>query len=289
MILTVMAVTHGARAFDADRAFFYLQAQVAFGPRVAGSPAHQQCLDYLQRELSYFADSVWTQPFTYHSVDRNETLSLTNIVGRFAPQKRDRVLLCAHWDSRPFADQDRDPMNHGIPIPGANDGASGVAILLELARQLASSPVTPGVDIVFFDGEDYGREGNLDDYLLGAKNYAKNLPEPAPRFVVLLDMVGDKDLHIPQEVYSKRSAAPILDKIYDAAKRVKASAFERRDGIPVVDDHIPFLQAGIPAVDLIDFDYPYWHTLEDTPEHCSAKSLDQVGRTLLDMLRHEGE
>jgi glutaminyl-peptide cyclotransferase len=287
--LTTLAVARGAQAFDGDRAFFYLEAQVAFGPRVPGSSAHQQCLEYLQRELSYFADSVWTQPFNYHSSDRNETLSLTNIVGRFAPQKRDRVLLCAHWDSRPFADQDPDPKNRSTPIPGANDGASGVAILLEAARQLAADPVKVGVDIAFFDGEDYGREGNLDDYLLGAKNYAKNLPDPLPKFVVLLDMVGDEDLHIPQEIYSMRNAPTILAKIYDAAKRVKATAFERREGIPVVDDHIPFLQAGIPAVDLIDFDYPYWHTLEDTPGHCSAKSLDQVGRTLMDMLRHEDE
>jgi glutaminyl-peptide cyclotransferase len=279
---------HAASAFDGDHAFFYLETQVAFGPRVPGSAAHRQCLEYLSKELSYWADTVWTQPFTYHSTDRNETLSLTNIIGRIAPERRDRVLLCAHWDSRPFADQDPDPANRAIPIPGANDGASGVAVLLEVARQLHSDPVKIGVDIVFFDGEDYGREGNLEDYLLGAKNYARNLPDPQPRFAVLLDMIGDRDLHIPQETYSLRNARAVMDKIYDAARRVNAKAFDRKEGIPVVDDHVPLLQAGIPAVDLIDFDYPYWHTLADTPEHCSAKSLDQVGRTLLDMLRHEG-
>lgn len=290
-LLAVLAVLSLAPAraadFDADRAFFYLEAQVAFGPRNPGSAAHDQCLGYLQRELAFFADTVVLQPFTYTSKDTKETLHLTNIIGRFAPQARDRVLLCAHWDSRPRADQDRNPANRNTPIPAANDGASGVAVLLEVARQLADRPAPVGVDLVFFDGEDYGREGNLDDYLIGSEYYAKNMLDPAPRFVVLLDMVGDRDLRIPIEGYSMRYAAPVVAKIYDAAQRVKATAFDRREGTPVIDDHLPFIKAGIPAVDLIDFEYPYWHTLDDVPANCSPRSLGQTGRTLLDMLYHE--
>jgi hypothetical protein len=286
-LLFVLAAPLRAADFDADRAFFYLEAQVAFGPRNPESVAHEQCLQYLKRELEYFADAVVLQPFTYTSKDTKETLHLTNIIGRFAPQAGNRVLLCAHWDSRPRADQDGNPANHNTPIPAANDGASGVAVLLEVARQLADKPAPVGVDIAFWDGEDYGREGNLDDYLIGSDYYSKNMLDPTPRFVVLLDMVGDKDLHLPMEGYSQRYASPIVAKVYDAAKRVNATAFERREGNPVVDDHLPFLKAGIPAIDLIDFDYPYWHTLDDVPANCSAASLGQVGRTLLDMLYHE--
>ena len=283
----VAAAAQAEAPFDADHAFYYLEAQCAMGPRNPGSSGHAQCLDFLKREISYWADTVYAQPFEYTSKDTRETLNLTNVIGQFAPKQRNRVLLCAHWDTRPFADQDRNLMNQKTPIPGADDGASGVAVLLEIARQLAMKPLNIGVDIVLFDGEDYGKEGVIDDYLLGSKHFAKNLPDPPPTFGVLLDMVGQPNLSLPKEAYSVRMANAILNKIWDAAAREKATAFVQKNGTPVIDDHLPLNNEGIPTVDLIDFDYPYWHTLDDTPAHCSASSLGQVGRTLMDMLEHE--
>jgi glutaminyl-peptide cyclotransferase len=277
-----------ARAFDEARAFLDLEVQTAFGPRNPGSPGHDQCRDYLVRELTTWADTVWTQPFSYTSRDTRATLSLTNIIARFSPTQHKRVLLCAHWDTRPFADRDSDPANRQTPILGANDGASGVAILLEVARSLYQDPVDVGVDLVLFDGEDYGREGEIADYLIGSKYFAKNMPAPLPQFAVLLDMVGDRDLHFPIEDYSQRYAHNAVEKIWKAADRQKAAAFTRAAGSAIMDDHTSLIEAGIPAVDIIDFDYPYWHTLGDVPERCSPQSLGQVGRTLLDMLQHEG-
>jgi Zn-dependent M28 family amino/carboxypeptidase len=195
-------------------------------------------------------------------------------------------MLAAHWDTRPFADQDPDPARRGTPILGANDGASGVAILLEAARQLALDPVEFGVDIVFFDGEDYGAEGVLDDYLIGSRHHARHLKTP-PRYGILLDLVGDAELRIPYEASSLNYAREVLLKIFDAAERVRATSFVREIGKPAYDDHIPFLEAGIPFVDLIDFDYKYWHTVEDVPANCSARSLGEVGRTVMEVLRSE--
>lgn len=279
--------TAPAWAFNEARAFLSLEIQTAFGPRNPGSPGHDQCRDYLVRELQTWADTVWTQPFSYTSADRRETLALTNIIARFYPAQRKRVLLCAHWDTRPFADRDPNPANRQTPILGANDGASGVAVLLEIARSLHQNPPDVGVDLVLFDGEDYGRESVIDDYLIGSKYFAKNMPAPLPQFAVLLDMVGDRDLHFPIEEYSQRYARDAVEKVWSAAERQKAAAFQRTAGAAILDDHTSLIEAGLPAVDIIDFDYPFWHTLGDVPERCSPQSLGQVGRTLLDMLQHE--
>jgi hypothetical protein len=286
VILLGLMVTSGW-AFDQDRAFSLLEAQCAFGPRNPGSAGHQQCLDFLVREMQAWADTVWTQPFSYTSNDTKETLELTNIVAQFNVHQRDRILLCAHWDTRPFADRDPTPGNRETPIPGANDAGSGTAVLLELARQLHLNPVKIGVDLVLFDGEDYGREEVLDDYLIGSKHYAKVMPDPKPRFGILLDMIGDRDLHIPFEGNSWYYSKPIIDKITAAARRQNVKTIENKPSTPVMDDHIPLLEAGVSMVDMIDMDYAYWHTIQDLPENCSPYALGDVGRTLLDLLRHE--
>ena len=275
-------------AFDQDRAFVLLEAQCAFGPRNPGSEGHRQCLDFLVRELNFWADTVWTQPFSYTSQDTKETLELTNIVAQFNVQQQDRILLCAHWDTRPFADRDPAPVNRQIPILGANDAASGVAVLLEIARQLHLNPTKIGVDLVLFDGEDYGREEVIDDYLIGSKHYAKTLGETKPRFGILLDMIGDRDLHIPFEGNSWYYSKAIVSKIVAAAKRQKVNTIENRQGPPIMDDHIPLLEAGVQMVDLIDMDYTYWHTLQDVPANCSPYALGDVGKTLMDLIRNEG-
>lgn len=287
ILLSIFAVSGIAHAFDQARAMMLLEAQVAFGPRVPNSKSAVDCRDFLQRELAFWCDTTFVQPFSYTSVDQGQTLKLFNIVGQINPHAKDRVMLCGHWDSRPFADRDPDPKNHMTPIPAANDGAGSIAILLEIARQLHLKPVKFGVDIVLFDGEDFGRESVLDDYLLGSKHFASTQPIPKPRYGILLDLISEKDLKIQYELNSYMNARSVVEKVFSAAERVKAMSFVREPGQSVMDDHIPFLEKGIPVIDLIDFDYKYWHTLEDTPDKCSPYSLGEVGRTLLEVLYTE--
>lgn len=212
-----------------------------------------------------------------------DSLRLQNVVANYFPARAVRVLLAAHYDSRPRADRDRGPARDA-PIPGANDGASGVAVLLEVGRALAAWDPGVGVDLVFLDGEDYGRESDLDHYLLGSKYFVRSMGDYRPRAVILVDMVGARGLRIPMEGNS-RAAAPALTRlVFDVAAEIGAAAFVREDGPALIDDHVPFLQAGIPAVDLIDFDYPAWHTQNDTPEQCAPESLGQVARVLLHVL-----
>jgi Zn-dependent M28 family amino/carboxypeptidase len=263
-----------------------LEAQCAFGPRNPGSDGHEACLKFLERELSFWADEVELEPFSFYSSNTNRDLNLTNIIAQFNPEQSDRVMLAAHWDTRPMADQDPDSGNHQTPIIGANDGASGVAVLLEVARQLSLNPVEYGVDIVLFDGEDYGEEGVLEEYLIGSRYHARHL-KTTPRYGILLDLVGDRDLRIPMEATSYDYAREITVKVFDAAERINATSFIRETGNPAYDDHIPFLEMQIPFIDLIDFDYEFWHTLQDTPENCSAHSLGEVGRVVMEVLRSE--
>lgn len=264
-----------------------LKAQVAFGPRVPNSPEADSCREFLVRELSFWCDTTWIQPFSYTSADQGVTLKLYNIVGQFNPKAPDRVMLCGHWDSRPFADRDPDSTKRHLGLPAANDGAGSIAILLEIARQLHLKPVSFGVDIVLFDGEDFGREGVSEDYLIGSKHFANTQPIPRPRYGVLLDLISEKDLRIPYEMHSYMYARPIVEKVWASAEKTKSMSFVREPGQAVLDDHIPFLEKGIPVIDLIDFDYKYWHTLEDTPDKCSPYSMGEVGRTVLEVLTSE--
>jgi len=262
--------------FDAKRAFRDLARQCEFGPRVPGTKPHQQCAAWLTDQLRACADSVVRQVFT---AEPGKSLRLTNIIATFNPKGRGHVLLCAHWDTRPVADRDPDPRNRGKPVPGANDGASGVAVLLEIARVLKAHPPRQRVTMVLFDGEDYGP--TMTDMLLGSRHFADHYQGPLPDWAVLLDMVGDKDLRLPVEANSARHAPQTVERLWAAAARVGANAFVRDRGPAVVDDHIPLAERGIPCIDVIDFDYPYWHTVADTPDKCSPESLGQVGSALL--------
>jgi glutaminyl-peptide cyclotransferase len=273
--------------FDEDHAFFLLEAQCAFGPRNPGSEGHRQCREFLWRELSYWTDTVFVQSFTHHSQGRRETIELTNIIGRIKSAERDRILLCAHWDTRPVADHDPTPENRNTPILGANDGASGVAVLLEIARQCALSPPNIGLDIVLFDGEDYGFDASPDEWLIGSKYFARDIPRPFPRYGILLDLIGDRDLEIPVEQASYYYAPGIVEKTWNAARDLNISTFRHEIGRSVYDDHIPLNEAGLPTIDIVDFDYTYWHTLRDTPAECSPKSLDDVGRVVLHIIYNE--
>jgi hypothetical protein len=274
----------GQTGFDAGRAFGFLEEQVALGTREPNSPGAARAVSYYQAMLKPLADEVILQRFELRDPYAPRLLKLTNVIARFQPELETRVILCAHWDTRPRADY--DPLRPDDPILGANDGASGVAVLLEFAHQLAAEPANIGIDIILFDGEDYGKEGDLQYYLLGSRHYVDNPIGPLPREVILLDMIGDAELELPIELNSWQSAAYLVDAIWTIGEELGYQQFVRRFGQAIYDDHIPFIQAGIPAIDIIDFQYPnattnYWHTHQDTPDKCSPESLDAVGNTVL--------
>jgi len=245
-----------APPFDGQAAYGELLKQCSFGPRNPGSEGHRVCGEYLAGRLRELTDEVVEQRFTHRDSASGDSFELTNYIGIVNPKQGKRVLLAAHWDTRPRADQDPDP---------------------------AKTRPAVGVDIVFFDGEDYGREGpggKLGDYFLGSQYFARHLGPYRPEYGILLDMVGDKDLSIPLEANSLRAAPLVMEKIWKAARLLNVPAFKQAQGPAVSDDHIPLLIAGIPVVDLIDFDYPRWHTLGDTPEATSPASLEAVGRVV---------
>lgn len=193
---------------------------------------------------------------------------------------------CAHWDTRPRAERDEDPKKRDLPILGANDAASGAAVLLELASLMHATPPQIGVDIVLLDGEDYGKESDHNLYLLGSRHFARTKPaDYLPRFGILLDMVGDAQLELPREMNSFRYAPDIVAMVWGTARELGITQFVDENGDEILDDHVPLNEAGIKTIDIIDFNYPdqthrYWHTHEDTPEHCSAESLGAVGTVL---------
>ncbi|HLO28737.1 MAG TPA: M28 family peptidase [Anaerolineales bacterium] len=259
--------TTGSAIFDGPRAYADVQTQVAFGSRVTGSEGNVQLQKWMQEEL---VKAGW-------QVEIQESRALghpvTNLVAKRS-NHTPQIIIGAHYDTRMYADNDADPAQHTHYVPGANDGASGVAVLLELARSLPEETVP--VWLVFFDAED---NGNIPgwDWLLGSREFVKNNPGQ-PRAAIILDMIGDSDLNIYRE---RNSNAALTDQIWNVAKGL---GYERQF-IPeykysMLDDHTPFLEAGIPAVDIIDFDYPYWHTVQDTPDKVSAESLQAVGETL---------
>ena len=265
--------------FDGSRALTFLEQQVAFGPRIPGSPGHAAQLEWMLGILEDLADTVTVDTFPHRSLAGDE-LSLFNVFARFNPDADRRLLLLAHWDTRPMSDASLDPALGSIPVPGANDGASGVAVLLELAGRLGEQPPTVGVDLLFTDGEDYGP----GEMFLGANHFSASLPDGySPEYGILLDMVGDSDPRFPVEGNSARMAPEVVQRVWGIAERMGYRRyFPLEVGLSLGDDHVPLNQAGIPTVDIIDFTYggednPYWHTPDDLPANTSARSLEIVG------------
>ena len=273
--------------FDKGNAFRYLVEQCEFGPRNPGSNGYKQCLDYLQKTLSGFADTILLQPFVLDDLVNENSYDLTNIIARFKVDDPQQLLIGAHWDTRPWADEDPDTEKRNNPIIGANDGASGVAVILELARILKASPPPIGITLVLFDGEDMGRSGTPKSYAQGSLAFAKDLPIEKPDEAIILDMIGDAELHIPIERNSYHQNRELVKKLWSMAEELSLDAFESRIVYTLYDDHVPlWVEAKIPAIDIIDFNYPnsytnYWHTTQDLPENCSAESLGQVGTLLV--------
>jgi len=291
--------TSDAPVFNADSAYAYVANQVDFGPRVPNTPAHKACGDYLIGELTRFGAKIFVQEANL--VAYNGTiLEARNIIGSYNPESKKRILLFAHWDSRPYADRDPDPANHNTPIDGADDGASGVGVLLEIARQLGQKSPETGIDIIFFDAEDYGepafaRTQKEDTWCLGSQFWAKNphIKNYRADFGILLDMVGSKDAFFPKEGYSMRYAAPIVEKIWSTARDLGYGRFfSNVAGGYITDDHIYVHKGrGIPCIDIINLDDSnshgfdsYWHTVNDTMEIIDRETLKAVGHTLLEVI-----
>ena len=266
--------------FEAQRAFEILKKQCEFGPRPPGSPAHRETQNYLFTELEKYANSVVLQPHQYTA--NGVALQLNNIIAEFGTPSGETLLLAAHWDTRPIADHDPKPENRDKPILGANDGASGVAVLLEIARVLKHKPPPRRIIIVLFDGEDYGR--SIDDMFIGSRFFAQNLGKWKPDYGILLDMIGDKDLSIPIERYSWNANPEFAKLIWNRAAALGLAPFQQRIGAAILDDHVPLIKVGIPMVNIIDFTYPYWHTLEDTVDKCSPKSLEVVATLVISII-----
>jgi len=271
-----------APGFDANRAFADLRKQVAFGPRVPGTKGHAACSDWIVSELEKSCPGTVRRQDTTVLV-RGQRIPLTNIGARINPDAPTQILLCAHWDTRPTADQEIDPAKRKRPIDGANDGASGVAVLIELARNFAEKKPDVGVQIVFFDGEDYGP--GIENMFLGAKAYAAKPLFPKPTFGILIDMIGDKNLGIYRELNSDAVAPDINTLVFKAAKDLGITAFVDEPRHEILDDHLPLIQKGWKVIDLIDFDYGPWHTLDDTVEQCAPASLKAVGDVLNKVVR----
>lgn len=267
--------------FDGAAAFELVERQVAFGPRVPGTPGHRAMAEWLQEYLSERADTLIVQRFDHVTVD-GETLSLVNYLARFRSIGSSPLLLLAHWDTRPISEQAQDESDRERPVPGANDGASGAAVLLQLADMLHREAPPRSVDILLVDGEDYGDFADGRDVFLGSRYFAENPPEEySVEYGVLLDMVGDRDLRLPVEGYSNQRAPEVVDRVWGLAQRMGfGDVFQREVGTWVNDDHIPLNDAGIPTINIIDFTYPYWHTPEDTPDKVSASSLGVVGAVM---------
>ncbi len=290
--------------FNADSAYYFVEKQVLFGPRVPNSPEHTVCGDYLVSELKRFGAEVTEQKADLKAFD-GTVLKARNIIGSFMPEKGERVLLFAHWDTRPFADQD-EPVNHHTPILGANDGASGVGVLLEIARMIQNQSPEVGVDIIFFDAEDYGEPSFLDSrsggdwWCLGSQYWSKNPHKVGytARFGILLDMVGAPDAVFSKEYFSQQHAGGIVEKIWDTARTIGyGKYFVDKNGGAITDDHVPVnVNMRIPSVDIIQLDREsstgfgwYWHTLKDDMDNISKETLKAVGQTIAEVVYIEKE
>lgn len=286
-------------AFDADSAWVFVENQVKFGPRVPNSEAHVACGNYLTSELKRFGAQVYEQEATLTAYNGTQ-LKAKNIIGSYNPENSKRVLLFAHWDSRPYADHDKDPANHKKPIDGADDGASGVGVLLEMARQFSIKSPAIGIDIIFFDAEDYGtpefvKEYKENTWCLGAQFWAKNPHVKGYKadFGILLDMVGAKNASFFKEATSMRYAPQVVEEVWSTARDLGyGKFFINAEGGAITDDHqYVILGRNIPCIDIIYTDPesdngfgPHWHTQNDTMDNIDRETLKAVGQTVLQVV-----
>ncbi|GCB37260.1 glutamine cyclotransferase [Bacteroides faecalis] len=282
--------------FDADSAYLYVKSQVDFGPRVPNSKEHVACGNYLAKQLETFGAKVTNQYADLIAYD-GTLLKARNIIGSYNPENKKRIALFAHWDTRPWADNDPDENNHHTPILGANDGASGVGALLEIARLINQQQPELGIDIIFLDAEDYGASGGKEEsWCLGAQYWARNphVEKYNARFGILLDMVGGENTMFLKESNSERYAPDINKKVWKAAKKLGyGKMFIDENGGAVTDDHLFINElARIKTIDIIASDpeggfTPTWHTINDNMDHIDKNTLKAVGQTVLEVIYNE--
>jgi Zn-dependent M28 family amino/carboxypeptidase len=289
--------------FNADSAYRFTAAQVAFGPRVPNSPAHKACGNYLSAELKRLGARVVEQEARLETYNK-QLLQAKNIIASFDPENSRRILLCAHWDSRPFADYDPNPANHRKAISGANDGAGACGVLLEIARQLGKSKPDVGVDIVLFDAEDWGTplfdqaKYGSTGWCLGSEYWAKNphVPNYKAKYGILLDMVSAAGAKFYKEYFSMQYAGKTVNKVWDTARALGyGDYFIHKPGSGITDDHLEvFKHRKIPCIDIIQYDPnsdtgfgSYWHTLNDTMDHVCRETMKAVGQTVVYIIYNE--
>jgi Zn-dependent M28 family amino/carboxypeptidase len=289
--------------FNADSAYYYTAAQVAFGPRVPNTTAHKACGTYLANELRRFGAEVIEQEAVLRTYN-NQAIQAKNIIASFQPENKNRVLLCAHWDSRPFADHDPNPEYHRTAIDGANDGAGACGALLEIARRIGMQPPTIGVDIILFDAEDGGapefdrRNYGSSGWCLGSEYWAKNphIPNYIAKYGILLDMVSAPGAQFYKERMSMQYAENIVKKVWETAQALGyGSYFINKNGEGIEDDHLSVIKyRNIPCIDIIQYDPnsqngfgDYWHTRNDNMEHVSTETLKAAGQTVLHVVYNE--
>jgi glutaminyl-peptide cyclotransferase len=285
-VVSACGDSQSVKTFDGQLALRYAKEHLSVGPRVPGTIGWQKGGDWIVAQMKKRADTVIEQRWM-HKLANGDSIPMRNILARFRPEVKDRVLYITHWDTRPRADQESDTAKQKLPIPGANDGASGVGFFIALADILKEHPPNIGVDLLFVDGEDYGSFTTDTDVLIGSRYFAKHLPSPdyRPMFGIVWDMIGGSNLQIYQEQNSVARAPEVVSRVWMVAKQL---GFEKVF-IPqakhwVTDDHIPLLDVGLRIIDVIDLDYPFHHKLSDTEDKLSAKSLGIIGevaRTLI--------
>jgi glutaminyl-peptide cyclotransferase len=281
-------------SIDGKRAFGYLEQIVAIGPRTAGSEANTRQRKLVAEHFVKAGGKVREQRFQALHPMTGEQLEMANLIASWNPERLQRVVIGAHYDTRPHPDQEFDPNRQNLPFVGANDGASGVALLMEIANHLGALDTQWGVDLALFDGEElvFGNNPRVGEYFLGSEEFARvysrqvRSRQTRMRYTagIVLDMVGGRNLRIKQEPNSVEAAPHLVRAVWAVAKSLSISSFRRETGREVMDDHLALIRAGIPTIDIIDFDYPYWHKADDLPENCSADSLAEVGRVVTSWL-----
>jgi glutaminyl-peptide cyclotransferase len=277
--------------FDAKRSMDYLKAICDIGPRISGTEGMKKQQELIEKHFKALDAKVTYQKFTARQVSRRQATEMANLIVSFHPDRERRVILCSHYDTRPIADQERDERNWAKPFVSANDGGSGVALLMELGNHMKDLETKVGVDFVFFDGEEYIRDRDNDHYFFGsdyfADEYKKGKGKTKYVAAILLDMVAGKEMNFPAEGNSLTKAGALVESVWGVAKELKVKEFDQDFGPSVEDDHLALNRAGIPAIDVIDlthnrtiFNYPHWHKLTDTPENCSGESMAKVARVL---------
>lgn len=275
--------------FDGLKAMNYLIEQVNFGPRVPGSESSANCRTYLYNHFNQLSMTIDSQKFIFFDPYSQSNIEMVNLIASYKndDNNTDKILLAAHYDSRPRAENALDYNKIDSPVDGANDGASGVALLMEIANKITKQTPPIDIDFLFVDGEDWGKVGDIENYLLGSKEFARTSIRDKYIFGIVVDMVGDSNQKIYREASSELFAKKINDMIFKTAKRLKIPTFIDSVKFAITDDHLSLNVGGVPSAVIIDFEYDYWHTEQDTPDKCSEQSLNNVGNVMMEIIYNE--